>query len=254
MTAYAIGTALARPTANVYKAIERLARLGAVLVEEGQSRVCRAVPIKEFLRHTERDFVARRREAEEVLGSLQQETFDERVYRIDSVGEALERARDMLARAKVVAVVDAFPRALDAVAPALEHAARRGVNVVAEAYAPVAIPGVDVVVLPDGQLTLDAWRSEQLNVVVDGREHLLALLSADLREVFQAVWSRSVYLSCLHHSGRMTEITLVRLLNHGGPAAEALRAHPFFRSSEVPGHRELVRRFTRPQPKERSSR
>jgi sugar-specific transcriptional regulator TrmB len=246
MTAYAIGSAIARPTANVYKAIERLARAGAVLVEEGANRLCRAVPVKEFLRHTERDFVARRREAEEVLGTLVQETFDERVYRVESVGEALERCREMLARAKVVAVVDAFPRALEAIAPAIAQAARRGVEVVVEAYAPTSIAGADVVVVPEGQLSLDAWRSEQLNVVVDGREHLLALLSQDLREVYQAVWSRSVYLSCLHHSGRMTEITLVRLLNQGGPAAAAVRDHPFFRNSEVPGHRELVRRFTRP--------
>src|SRR6266542_1955367 len=67
VTAYAVGAALGKATANVYKAIERLARLGAVLVEEGASRRCRAVPLKEFLRHTERERAARTREAEVAL-------------------------------------------------------------------------------------------------------------------------------------------------------------------------------------------
>jgi len=230
MTGYAIGTALGKPTANVYKAIERLARLGAVLVEEGENRVCRAVPAREFLRHVDREFQGRRKHAEKLLSALHRDTFDERVYRVDSVAEVLERSREMLARARTVAIVDAFPRALAEIVP------------------PIEIAGADVVIVPDGEASLRAWRSEQLNLVVDAKEHLVALLGAELDEVHQAVWSQNVYLSCVHHSGRMNEITLVRLMTGAWTpedAARALRDHPFFRNSEVPGHRELVHRFTR---------
>lgn len=57
MTAYRVGKAIGRPTANVYKSIENLARFGAVLVEEGTNRVCRAVPVEEFIRQIGRAHV-----------------------------------------------------------------------------------------------------------------------------------------------------------------------------------------------------
>ena len=44
VTAYRAGRALGRPTANVYKAIEALARKGAVVIDEGSTRLCRPSP------------------------------------------------------------------------------------------------------------------------------------------------------------------------------------------------------------------
>ena len=110
----------------------------------------------------------------------------------------------------------------------------------------LVVLGEDPTRLSDKQVA--AWRSEQLNVVVDGREHLLALLSEDISEVHQAVWSRSVYLSCIHHAGRMSEITLIkRMLEASGEESGALERHRFFRNDEVPGHRALLRRFADPE-------
>jgi sugar-specific transcriptional regulator TrmB len=251
-TAYGIGKALGRPTANVYKAIERLELIGAVLVEEGSTRRCRAVPVGELIRHVERRFLETSRAAHEALVALERPSCDEGVYRISSVAEVMEKGREMLERAGEVVVADMFPRALEAMTPSLEAAAHRGVEVVVEAYGQAEIQGADVVTVPDGARSVRAWRCEQLNLVVDGREHLLALLSEDLDEVYQAVWSSSVYLSCLHHSGRMSEITIIRLMNQletgsGGRLEQTLRRHPFFRDSVVPGHQELVRRFARPR-------
>lgn len=252
-TAYAIGKAIRRPTANVYKAVEALSGLGAALVEVGESRVCRAVPVGEFIRHRERALLEQTQAAEQALLRLEKQTADERVYRIESAPEVVERAAAMLGRATKVAVVDAFPRALAAVREAVAEAAGRGVRVFVEAYLPVEIEGAEVVVVPDGERSLAAWNSEQLNVVVDGQEHLLALLSDDLSVVHQAVWSRSAYLSCIHHAGRMSEIALIgrmrELEEREGEASEALSGRWFFRNSDVPGHRELLRRFAAPAAK-----
>jgi hypothetical protein len=118
-----------------------------------------------------------------------------------------------------------------------------------EAYAPCAIAGADVVVVEHGPLSIDRWRSEQLNVVVDGREHVAALLSRDLSVVHQAIWSDSLYLSCLMHAGRLAEHTLIKLTRMrrtaGVPTGlkRALEAHPFFANSDVPGQIEMVKRF-----------
>jgi hypothetical protein len=111
-----------------------------------------------------------------------------------------------------------------------------------------------VTVVPEGDLSLGSWRSEQLNLAVDGREVLVALLSADLTEVYQAIWSQSVYLSCIVHSGMLSEQTVLKLMaaTREQPAQPALQriidSHPFFRNSNVPGHRELVARYVDADP------
>ncbi len=246
LTAYAVGKAIGRPTANVYKAVESLSRRGAVLVEEGGQRVCRAVPVSEFLEQLHRGFRSSLQTLKDVLEELEVQPDDERVYRVESVARLFERCREMLARCKQVAVVDAFPRALERLAPWIESACARGVEVYVEAYAPVTLKGARVVVFPRGEETLKAWRGEQLNLVVDGREHALAFLSPDLTEVRQAVWSNSLYLSCLHHAGRLSEHTLIGALaleQQGKSARGLIEGHGFFASTAVPGHLELMKRF-----------
>jgi hypothetical protein len=174
---------------------------------------------------------------------------DERVYRIEAADEVIRRSIEMLDRAQRIAVVDAFPAALQAVGAAAERAASHGVQVFVEAYAPCDVAGANVVVVEHGAMTLQRWRGEQLNVVVDGREHIAALLSRDLSTVYQAVWSDSLYLSCLMHAGRLAEHTLVRMtrLKRQAGVSTAMRRvldeHPFFASSQVPGHAEIVKRF-----------
>jgi sugar-specific transcriptional regulator TrmB len=249
MTAYRIARENNKPTANVYKAVDALARRGAVIVEEGEARACRAVPIGEFLRQTEQAFLDRTRAAEEMLARLQPHTFDERVYRLESVEDVLGRCRQMLEkRSSKVAVIDAFPAALAAIMPSIRRCVKRGVAVYVEAYEPIAIEGASVALAPGSGRPPEQWGSQQLNVVVDGREHVAALLSNDLRTVYQAVWSESRYLSLLLHSGRLCEHTLARLIasrEQGQPERERIRLldeHPFFMQSEVPGQRELLAR------------
>ncbi len=266
MTAYRIAQHIAKPTANVYKAAEALARKGAIVLEEGESRVCRAVPVPQFRKRAERDYRAALQSAADALDHLEPPATDERVYRVESASQVFELAREMIgARVKKVAVIDAFPAALDRIADSVRAAARRGVNVFVEAYRPVEIPKASVVHAAVSVAATEHWRSEQLNVVIDGREHLIALLSRDLETVYQAVWSNSLYLSCIQHAGRLCEHTLVRMVaaaDAGATPAEVvqiLREHRFFVSADVPGQKELMDRFvesseTRPAGKRRGSR
>jgi HTH-type transcriptional regulator, sugar sensing transcriptional regulator len=248
MTAYRVAQSLGRQTANVYKAVESLSRRGAVLVEEGENRLCRAVPPREFLRRTERKFLERTKAASEALAELHRPTFDERVYRIESVAQVFEQAATMLGEARAVAVVDAFPAAAATMRPAIEKAIRRGVKVYVQTYDAVLIEGAILATPPDPAAVLAYWQSEQLNVVVDGAQCLIALLSRTLDDVHQALWSNSPYLAALLHSGLTSEHTLHRL----GPARgerelrRILDEHRFFLHDELPGSRALLARF---QPK-----
>ncbi len=242
-TAYGIAKMIGKPTANVYKAVAKLSEKGAVFVEDGAARRCRAVPLEDVVERQEQMLRECSRKATASLASLGQRHVDENVYRIETVSLVFERARKILRGCRKIAVVDAFPRALERLLPDLRATMERGIEVVVEAYAPVEIAGARVAVVPQGHRTLALWQSEQLNLVGDGREYLAALLSADLTQVFQAVWSRSRFLSCLHHAGRLCENTVVRLLEcNGDPQrmAEVLAEHRFFIDGEVPGQQEIV--------------
>ena len=253
ITAYRIGRAIGRPTANVYKAVESLARRGAVVIEEGEQRTCRAVPVADLTKQLERAFRESLDRAKGALTNLQAAPLDERVYKVESVPRLFERRTEMLRRARRVAIVDAFPGALERIRPAILEAARRDVDVFVEAYAPIDLPGVRLAVFPDGARSVETWGSEQLNVVVDGAEHIVALLSSDLTEIRQAVWSNSLYLSCLQHAGRLCEHTVVAMiaaLADGKPddALRLLEEHRFFLRGDVPGQRMLVERLTPKKP------
>ena len=155
----------------------------------------------------------------------------------------------MLTRAEKIAVVDAFPVALDAVLPAILAAIDRGVHIYVQLYQTCAIPGAEVVHAYQSEQVLAHWRCQQLNVIVDGQEVLLALLHADLSDVYQAVWTRSLYLSCAMHVGLMREHvfhTIAAFKDRPDFPAELrqlLDQQPFFHDATVPGQQRLFERF-----------
>lgn len=199
-TGYRISHAIGKPTANTYKAIATLVQQGAVQVDEGESRLIRAVPPEELLGGMERRARDCREAARSVLGALGRDLADDRVYTLRDRDQVLERVRAMLARAGEIVLGDLFPAPVAALTDDLVAAAARGVRVVVKTYAPCALPGVDVISAPDGAVALAAWPGQQLSLVVDADEHLLAMFDAGLARVHQAVWSRSTFLSCLQHN------------------------------------------------------
>lgn len=246
LTAYKIARHLGKAPANVYTAVEVLARKGAVLIEDGAARTCRAVPPKEFLRRAERDFQEIARRARTHLANIEPVPLEERVYRVETVEQVFIRCQEMVESAGSVLVVDAFPLPLRRIAPALAEAAGRGVSVYVQTYEPIQIPGAQIALVNCGPMPVAQWRAQQLNVVSDGRENLMALLSLDGASVYQAYWSNSLYLSCMHHAGRLCEQTILRALaahEEGGDVAAVLKSHPFFLQGNVPGQKELVDRY-----------
>ena len=248
-TAYRVAKEIGRPTANVYKAVEALAHMGGLVIQEGDNRECRAVPIKEFLHHLKKDFARRAKQVEQTLASKNRPYQDERVYQIQSVPLAFERCCTMLERCRAIAVIDAFPGPLERIRPAIEKAVSRGIEVHVEAYQPVKIPGAQVVITDLGLDIPEFWGSQQLNMVIDGQELLAALMNNELTQVHQAIWSRGLYLSCLIHAGLLHEQTITRLLAvMDQPQAlrklrSILKSCRFFHNSDVPGQRALHRLF-----------
>ena len=256
LTAYRIGKKLGKPSANVYKAIDALAAKGAVLLDRSEPQLCRPVAASEFLDRLEHGFQDRLASARAELERLSEPPPDERVYQIEDLGGTLARARAMLGRAERIVVIEAFPRAAAAMGDALHATVARGVDLYLQLYAPLPAPleapNAHVIESYEGDQSRAHWRGEQLNLVVDGREVLLALLGPELDRVHQTLWSNSLYLACLTHAGMMREHfynEVGRLVDSepaDSPWRRLVEEHPRFHTIDVPGQRELFERYGMP--------
>lgn len=248
-TGYKIGRMLGKPTANVYKAIDNLARKGAILVEDRQSSHCRAVPLAEFCDLVEAGLKRKTREVMEAFTLPQKDIPDEKSYQLQSVDLVLEKSRRMLESCQTVAMVDAFPKLVKILLPAIEEAIGRGVEVYLQVYEPVEVKGAHVVLIDVHSRVLEYWRSQQLNLVIDGREHLLALLSDGLEDIYQATWSRNLYLSSMLHMGFSNHYVVhrIRQLPAGADYHKAVTAilqqQTILSSGRIPGVAEMLNRF-----------
>lgn len=252
-TGYRVAQELGKAAAGIYKALDSLSRKGAVVVAEGESKAWRAVPPNEMLAQLERQQHEQRAEARDALASLTLPASDERIYRLTTFDQVLERARQLLARAQDDAIVDLFPAAAELLAEDVARAKARGVVVSAKLYAPAELDASFTIVTPDAERLLRAWKADWLNVVIDAREHLLALLDCERQHVYQAVWSSSSYLSVLYHSGLKSEIGMDALgaaIMAGRSNEELLnlrqRLSTLFTKRAPAGARELMAQLDRP--------
>ena len=274
VTGYRVAQAIGKPAANVYKAIESLQNKGAVLVDEGANRICRALPADELLSQLERGFQSRRLIATEALAELKGSAEDDRVYQLRSREQVIERGRSMLARCKRLALLDAFPDPLEALRPDIEATAARGVQVTLKVFQPTEVPGAEVVLNPRGQDVMGQYPGQWLILIVDGAELLLASLMSDGKGIHQAIWSGSVTLSYMFNCSFAAEIMMCGIFNHIGagapadelekavlpfirkdakfdkesstPIVQAMQRYGRFFGKNVPGYVELLDRFGPP--------
>jgi sugar-specific transcriptional regulator TrmB len=249
LTGYGIAKAIGKPAANVYKAIDTLSEKGAVIVDDGATRQCRAVPARDFLMRLERDFSHHRREAEEVLGRFPAPGADTRVYQLRTWPQILEQCRQLLGTATQVVQMDIYPDPLLELKDDVAAAAGRGVQVVGKTYRPVAVPGMEVLIEPDSALILDRWPGQWVDVVADGSQFVLALLGADGTNVVQAVWSASPFLSYIHYGRLACELGYTALkidIRRGAEHEELLstfsRTYEYFKLDN-PGYDRLLQQI-----------
>lgn len=207
-TGYRLAQAVGKAPANTYQALSVLAQKGAVLIDEGDTKTHRAAPPEELLAGLKRSFDGRRGEAQAALAGLQAPVADDRIYQLQTSTQVYERARAMIAAAREIVLFDAFPGPLAALTPELVAAAARGVTVAGLTYGPPSDLPFLTVDSHGGGLIGERWPGQQLSLVADAAEHLIVLLSPDGDRVRHGVWSDSVYLACIKHSGLAAEIRL----------------------------------------------
>jgi sugar-specific transcriptional regulator TrmB len=209
-TGYRLSKDLGKAAANIYQGLAALMQKGAVMADEGTARAFRPVPPDELLSSLGKGFERRRSEAAAALARIEQPAGDDRVYEIRSVAQILERAEAMIARAGDIILFDLFPAPLAMLRAPLEDAARRGVAVAGLVYEPVApAPAFTAVSAASAAGFLDRWPGEQLSLICDAQEHLVALIARGGERVLHGIWSGSAYLSALQHNGLASEIRLL---------------------------------------------
>ncbi len=251
VTGYRVAQAIGKPAANTYKGLESLGRKGAVIVDDAESRVFRAVPPSELLAGLKRQFEARHDQAAEALAKLAPPPADDRLYQLRSREQVLERCRAMLGRCKWVAVMDVFPSVVGELLPDLEQCAERGVEVVVKAYEPLEVAGVRMMIRPRGYEIVEAIPGSLVSLNIDGQEHLLAMLADDGDRVHQAIWTSSTIVAYVLYNGLINEVSQLAVMQalDSNASASVLRRrfeelrhlHPI--SSRGPVYQNLLRQM-----------
>jgi sugar-specific transcriptional regulator TrmB len=242
-TGYRIAQALNKPVANTYKGLSALAAKGAVIIDDGETRLCRAVPPAEVFGQMERSLNQRCQRATEALTKLNTVEDDGRVYRLQSVEQVMERARQMIRSAKQVVLVSAYPAPLKEIRDELESATARGVGVVLKIYEPTQLKGAQIIMSNEAATLMEQFPSQELNLVADAQEYLVALLDKEGARLIQAVWSSSPFLSYMQYNGLYSEWLLTRVngLIAAGASSESLKKtiKRSFPLMQTPGYHRL---------------
>jgi len=220
-TGYKLAQAVGKAAANVYQALGALEQKGAVVAETGDTKSFRPVPPAEMMAALQARFAGRQAAATAALERLHAPVQSDKVFQLRDPMQALTRAQRMLEDAREIVLFDLFPGPLRLLTPQLAAAAARGVQVAGIVYSTEAarqflcVPSHGMGRIPE------KWPGSQLTLVVDAREFLVALLSEDATRLHHGLWSDSLYLSCLQHSGLACEVRLSALsLRNEDPLAK----------------------------------
>jgi sugar-specific transcriptional regulator TrmB len=247
-TGYKLAQILKKPVANIYKALESLLERGAVLVEDGDPAVYRATPIAELFDRLEVDLRKQRKAAVRQLGARTPPP-DERVYRLGSREQTIQRARAMIASAKKVLLLDVFPNLISELAAEISAAAERGVKIAGQIYAPAQFSGAMLTLRTERDQVLQRWAGDWMNLVVDGEELLISVLERAGRGLCQGLWTRSPYLVWSYHSALYAEILLSCLrveIENGSGKRKLLRLIEDYHhriAMDAPGYKRLASRL-----------
>ena len=208
---YGIAQAISKPAANVYKAINTLDKKGAILLDEGNTRLCSAVPAEELLNALQRSFDSSKDRVGQFLQKIQVIDTDERIFRLKTPEQVYEKCESLIAQAEGMVLIDAFSATLDPLLDTISRTERRGVPIAVHSYDTSTFSRGRIFHNPAGRAVREKWSGNWLNIIVDSKSFIMAYFSQDMNRVLQAVWSNSPYISGVYHSALVAELQLSQL-------------------------------------------
>jgi biotin operon repressor len=269
-TGYRIAQALGKSVGMIYKAVEALEEKGAAMAaDDGDSRVLRAVPVADFLGRVRRGFDEACAAAERAVTDAPDQVPDDRLYRLASREQAIQRAIAMLGDATRFAIVNATPDPAGELLGAMREATERGVRVAHKAFAPTAgaelalgsagegsagVRGIDVRLDPRGAGAVRTAPGEWLLATVDGRDLLAALFEHETGRLHAGYWTQNPLLAWAMFSGLSSDVAMadVRGALAAGATAEEIRtrlkALEAYNAPDSAGKLTLLDVYRRPSP------
>ena len=251
-TGYRVARSINKAQANTYQTLNSLVQKGAAVFEEGDTRSFRATPPAELLARLRRQFEQQVDTARTTLTRLEARAEDDdRIYQLRNTEQVIERARAMLAAAEQTIAYSWFPRWADALRDELAQAAGRGVTAAGMVLRPQdEVPGAGSVLSNIAGTLLDVWPGEQMILIVDGRQFLVALAESGAGDLRRAYWANNAFLATVLHHALSSDILVhgsPLILDIGGSVQRHLygKLSPGFRDlhpGEPPKLEELVKR------------
>jgi sugar-specific transcriptional regulator TrmB len=212
-TGYRLSQLVGKAPANIYQVLKALTQKGAIVASNDREEATSYIPVppEQLLAGIRHGFEERYDAALAALESVHAPTTDETVYQLRTVAQVMERTRAMLSDAKEVVILDFFPALYDVMREEVDAARARGVLVAGIAYRPEDEQPTMPYNGEAADLVEIRWPGLGLILVVDGCQQLIAQLSKDMTQVLNAVYTDSVFLSCVFHSAVAADIRLVAL-------------------------------------------
>lgn len=250
-TGYRIAQILGKPLPNTYKALHNLKNKKVVISDESlKTQVYAAVPISEYLDYKTLEFNAQKKALATHLRHYETKKIDEGIHRLHNIDDIFSRAQKMIHDAQDIVLVDIFPNLLEKFKETLEATSKEGVRVIVKSYIPTSIPKCEIIYSETESTIVKQFFGEWLNIVVDGKEHLLAFVDKDERRVFEAFWSKNVFLSLIIYNGFSSEFVLShlrRMLEENKTKKDLvtmLNTYDSIKTSETSAFKEFLNRFT----------
>jgi sugar-specific transcriptional regulator TrmB len=215
LTGYAVAKALQKSQAHIYAALAALESKGAVIFDSGQVRTYRAVSAEELFSRFQHEFGSRIEAARKSLAEMTDSTESRGVHRLTNSEQVYQRAAFMCAQARDSIAFELFHEPFARMRLPLSSALARGVPVAGVTFQEHdEIEGATCV--PSIKLArASSWPGDQMTIVTDAQEALVALFARDTGRVLHAYCTDSAYLSCLLHAAVVDAIVLNQ---QGSPA------------------------------------
>ena len=200
-TGYKIAKDIGKHKTNVYTALGALVEKGALLVDEGDSLLYKAILPNELLGHKENELKSLRTEAEQLTIEYNKEKKDDRIYKLNNITQVYERSSKILKESREVVYIELFPEPFEKLYEEIQKTAKRGVRITVRVYTKnnyqkiKNIYGVRTILSPFGSKTLLSWKLQWLSIFSDGKQHLVAFINTKENTVAHAIWSENTLLS-----------------------------------------------------------
>jgi len=174
---------------------------------------------------------------------------DKDTSHFETIEQVYEQAIHMISNAEYVLLVDALPYSLEKIQNALEQVSKKGVCVFVKVYNKKPVPGCNTIFANKIRRATKAWPGDFLNIVADGREHLIALLNIKKQKIIQAIKINNPYLSIMLHNGLINEFAagpIYKMIYKKASRKEMMdffkkTIHPYI-TEKTPGFKEFVKK------------